>query len=394
MIKNTWILIALSLLFSVSAFGQMMNEMDIKKLRNMTSRDVIKVGPESNSGKGIKNPGAAMSALKKGNVLQIAEGSYSTVMAITEDEVIIEPMPGADPQKIYNCRLRIAGKNVIVRGLNLDRIFISKDVDVIDCFIRYADIAGNTRRRADIIRFYNCVISNISVERGETGGRNWGILIAKVGFQNCVLGFQSYTYTYTSSTSSSAHGAIDIYPNVSFTFKQCIMYAKSLFTLGWAFMENNGKITVENSLMHATDVLAQLTYTRRSTDKKTIARDIKELKRNFSKNFNLKGKIVFEAPVFSGNATPQGTRTDYIDEDGRERYTYRYGFFDFANLTLKEGSPGTEIKGGIGLASVFNGFPGVDNSNAAGKDSGSGDDDNDSSSGDNNSGNDDDDDDW
>ena len=390
---NILIIIALSLIFSINALGQglslYLNDSDINKLRNATYPNVIKAGMDSDSEKGVKSPGAAASSVKRNTVLQLMEGNYTSDITITADNVIIEPAPGADPQKIL-CNLHIAGKNVVIRGMKTERLIISQSVIILDSVIGYLKVAGSNNKKPDLIRFHNCVVGKIYVTAGES--RKWDDLITRVSFQNCVIGFRSERFPssmYYTSYSYNYNGLIELFPNTECSFKQSILYGKNLFTLGWAFVDAKGKVTLDNSLMYSSDVIVNQ-YTRRTTDKKAFARDMKELKKFFPRNFVMKGKVPFEKPLFKGNIAPAESSVTYTDENGMNYNLYNYTF-DFANLALKDGTPGADIKG-IGLASLNNGFPGVDSASAANKKSEPEDDD--SSEDNNNSGNNDEDDDW
>ncbi|HBC88914.1 MAG TPA: hypothetical protein DCZ94_18380 [Lentisphaeria bacterium] len=289
---------------------------------------IVKCSPDGKA-EGSLLPGEAIRNLKKGSILHLCPGNYSSSFDIDMDNLIIEGETG----KYCSASIRLKGKKNIIRNLWTSSVECETDITVIDSVIGHYSCENNDKKMTQ--EFYNSCFNTIDVYSYKDN---------KLTFLKCnIVSDNSYAFWIS-------WGDGNLY------FTNCILYGKNkLFNLPERDKGNDQgiRISLDNTLLYGEMALADGISKGgvNSSGKEEKALDLKGLKR-LSKQLTTRGDIINERPIFKKElqtrfAVPDGVRV--IHSSSSSYYT------DLNVFVLDDKSPGKDKNIGANLNEM--GFP-------------------------------------
>jgi hypothetical protein len=286
---------------------------------------VVKCSPDGKA-EGSLPPGEAIRNLKKGSILHLLPGHYSSSFDIDNDGLIIEGEPGG----YCAAGITVKGKKAIIRNLWIDNVNCNTDLTVIDSVISNYNCRTNEKKMEQV--FYNSCFNNIQIDSCRDN---------KLNFTKCTV------------VSDSSHAVSFSWGDTNISFSNCILSGKNkLFRLPELDRSNKQgvKISLDNTLLYGEMALADGIDKSgvNSRGKEETVRDMKGLKR-LTKQLVTKGEVITEKPMFKKERNANTLEKSTAVTTGSSSCT-NYYIPDLNMFVLEDESPGKDRNIGATLS--------------------------------------------
>jgi hypothetical protein len=288
--------------------------------RTKTGSAVIKCSPDGKA-EGSVTPGEAVRSMKKGAILHLMPGQYSS-FELDLDNIIIEGESG----QFCNISLTLKGRKNIVRNLWAGSLSCNTDFTMVDSIICYFSCDYNEKKMEQ--EFYNCCFNSVNVYSYKDN---------KLTFNKCTI------------ASDNSYGLYFSYGDGNLYFINSVLYGKNkLFKLPDLNRgdDRGARMSLDNSLIFGEMALADGTTrsggVNNEKDEKVF--DIKGL-RKLCKQVVVKGNIITEKPVFKKDLDSRGA----ILVERAQVIRSSYSYLDPLVFVLDDKSPGKDRNIGANL---------------------------------------------
>ena len=240
---------------------------ETKKARAAIGKSVIKCSPDGKNG-GL-SPLQAIIALEDGMTLVFLPGSYSGVIEVPKNKIIIT----SEGQRNCDLTLSVNGRDCIVRDINISHIVIHKDIVILDSLVK-----------------------RINIENSERGKGILDIFVYNTGIRSIRSGYSEDNTTLTMKN-ITLNGNMSFDSTVRLSIENSILFSQSVLFNFTDYNNRKSRLYLKNNLLYGQNGIGKMGYSESSRRNGQLALTPKDLKKICT--VMLSGENIMKQPIFA-----------------------------------------------------------------------------------------------